>query len=122
MYFCQWDLDPAFEPRLDGHAELNEVARVAMDTLDYRLNSVATVVQYNLYCDGSFTFQVHATTKTQGADKKTGWALGIAAQTTPRAEDEVIVGIASGPLFPQEMFYHGLDNQAAETAAAFAIY
>ena len=65
---------------------------------------------------------MHATTKTQRADKNAGLAFVIAAQTTPRAEDEVIVGIASGPLFPQEMFYHGLDNQAAETAAAFAVY
>ena len=103
----QWSLNPAFAHWLEVHSELHEVARAAMDTLDYRFNSVATVVQYHFYCDGSFTFQVHATTKKQGADKTTGWALGIAAQTTPRAEDEVIVGIASGLSLPQEIVYHG---------------
>ena len=34
----QWDLDTAFAPWLDVHAELNEVARAALDTLDCRFN------------------------------------------------------------------------------------
>ena len=59
----KWSLDTAFAPWLEVHAELNEVARAAMDTLDYRLNSVPTIVQYHLYSDGSFTPQVQATTK-----------------------------------------------------------
>ena len=45
--------------------------------------------------------------KTKEEDNKTGRAFGIAAQTTPRAEDEVIVGIASGLSLPQEIVYHG---------------
>ena len=71
----QWGLDPAFAPWLDVHAELNEVARAALDLLDYRFNLLPNIVQYNLYCDGSYTPQVHATTKRQGATKKTGWAF-----------------------------------------------
>ena len=93
-----------------------------MDTLDYRFNSLPTIVQYNIYCDGSFTPQVHATTKKQGADQKAGWAFVVAAQTTPRAEDEVIVGISAGPLLSQDMAYHVLDKQSAETAEAFAFH
>ena len=115
-------MDPAFAPWLDVHAELNEVAGAAIDKLDYRFNSLPTIVQYNIYCDGSFTPQVHATTNEQGADQEAGWAFVVAAQTTPRAEDEVIVGIASGPLLSQDMAYHGLDKQSAETAEAFAIH
>ena len=34
----QWGLDTAFAPWLDVHAELNEVARAALDTLDCRFN------------------------------------------------------------------------------------
>ena len=45
----QWGLDPAFAPWLDVHAELNEVARAAMDTLDCRNNKLPTIVQYNIY-------------------------------------------------------------------------
>ena len=40
---CQWSLDTAFAPWLEVHAELNEVARAAMDTLDFRLNSLPTL-------------------------------------------------------------------------------
>ena len=65
---------------------------------------------------------MHATTKKHGADQKAGWAFVVAAQTTPRAEDEVIVGIAAGPLLPQDMDHHGLERQSAETAEAFALH
>ena len=65
---------------------------------------------------------MHATTKKQGADQKAGWAFVVAGQTTPRAEDEVIVGIVAGPLLSQDMAYHGLDKQSAETAEAFALH
>ena len=41
--------------------------------------------------------------KGRGPIKKQGGPFAIAGQTTPRAEDEVIVGIALGPLLPQEM-------------------
>ena len=118
----QWDLDTAFAPWLDVHAELNDVARGALDTLDCRFNLLPNIVQYHLYCDGSYTPQVHATTKRQGADQKAGWAFVIAAQTTPRVEDEVIVGIAAGPLLPQEMDQHVLETQSAETAEAVALH
>ena len=105
----QWRLNPAFAPWLDVHAELNEFARAALDTLDYRVNLVPTIVQYNIYCDGSYTLEVHATIKRHGTDQKAGWAFGVAAQTTPRVEDEVIVGIAAGPLLPEDMDHHGLE-------------
>ena len=65
---------------------------------------------------------MQATTKKQGANQKAGWAFVVAAQTTPRSEDEIIVGIASGPLLPQDMAHHGLDKQSAETAEAFALH
>ena len=90
--------------------------RPSLGTLDYRFNLLPTIVQYNIYCDGIYTPQVHATTTKHGADKKAGWAFVVAAQTTPRAEDEVIVGIAAGPLLPQDMDYYGLETQSAETA------
>ena len=118
----QWELDTAFAPWLDAHAELNEVARAGLDTLDCRFNLLRNIVQYDFYCDGSYTPQVHATTKRQGADQKAGWAFVIAAQTTPRVEDDVIVGIAAGLLLPQEMDQHGLETQSAETAEAFALH
>ena len=59
----QLDLDTALAPWLDVHAELNELARAALDTLDSRSNLLPDIVQYNLYCDGSYTLQAHATTK-----------------------------------------------------------
>ena len=118
----QWGLDPAFALWFDVHADVNEVASAAIDTLDYRFNSLPTIVQYNMYCDGSYTPEVHATTKKHGADQKAGWAFVVAAQTTPRPEDEVIVGIAAGPLLPQDMDHHGLETQSAETAEAFALH
>ena len=42
--FYQWRLDPAFALWLDVHAALNEVARAALATLDYRFNLLLTIV------------------------------------------------------------------------------
>ena len=75
----QWRLDPAFAPLLDVHAELNEVARAALDTLDYRFNLLPTIVQCNKYFDGRCTPQVYATTKTHGADQKAAWVFVVVA-------------------------------------------
>ena len=44
----QWRLDPVFAPWLDVHAELNEVARAALDTLDYIFNLLQIIFQYNI--------------------------------------------------------------------------
>ena len=118
----QWSLDTAFAPWLEVHAELNEVARAAMDTLDFRFNSVPTTAQYKIYCDGSFTPPVHATTKREAADQKAGWAFVVTAQSSPTAADEVIVGIAAGPLLPQQIAQQGLTKQSAETAEAYALH
>ena len=102
----QWGLNPAFALWLDVHAELNAVTCAGLDTLDYRYKLLPTIVHYNLYSGGSLTPQVHATTKRQGGYQKAGWLFVIATQITPRAEDEVIVGIAVGPLIPQEIDQH----------------
>ena len=75
-----------------------------------------------MYCDGSYTPQVHATTEKHGANTQAGWTFVVVAQTTPRAEDEVIVGIAAGLLLPQDMDHYGLETQTAETAKAFALH
>ena len=118
----QLDLDTAFAPWLDVLAELNDVSRAALDTLDCRFHLVPNVVQYNLYCDGSYTPQVHATTKRQGADQKAGWFFVIVARITPRAEDEVIVGIVAVPLMQKQMDQHSFQVQSAETFEVFALH
>ena len=41
----QWSLDEAFAPWLEVHAELNEVARAAIETLDFRFNSLPSCTQ-----------------------------------------------------------------------------
>ena len=40
----QWSLSTAFALWLEVHAALNEVARAAIDTLDYRFKSLPTIV------------------------------------------------------------------------------
>ena len=77
--------------------------RAALESLDCRTNSVAQVVQHNLYCDGSYTPQTQPSSKKAGANQKAGWAFVIAAQFTPRIQDEAIIGVAAGPMIQSEM-------------------
>ena len=46
----------------------------------------------------------------------------VTAQTLSSDRDEVIAGIAAGPLLPQEMARQGLTKQSAETAEAYALH
>ena len=48
--------------------------------------------------------------------------LVVAAQTKTQSNEEVIVGIAAGPLLPDEMALQGLGKQSAETAEAYALH
>ena len=66
----QWTLAKTFAFCLDLHVTLNEVARATLESLDCRINSIAQVVQHNLYCDGSYTLPVLASTKRPGTIKK----------------------------------------------------
>ena len=53
---------------------------------------------------------MQATIKKQGASQKAGWAFVVAAQITPRVEDEVIIAIAAGLMLPEQMAYHVLET------------
>ena len=118
----QWTLAETFAPCLDFHVTLNEVARATLESLDCRMNSLAHVVQYNLYCDGSYTPPAFAITKRPGTIQNAGWAFIIAAQYSPRVQDEVIVWVAAGPMIQGEMDQQGLQVQSAETSEAFALH
>ena len=118
----QWALFAAFAHCLDLFIPLNEVARASLESLGCRSNSLANIVQYNLYCDGSFTLPALATSKRPERTQKAGWAFIIAAQYSPRAQDEAIVGVAAGPMVTGDIHQHGLQAQSAETSEAFALH
>ena len=93
---------------MDFSVPLNDVARATIESLDSRTNSPTNIVQYNLYCDGSYTRPAFATANHSEIIQKAGWAFIIAAQYFPRAQDEVIVGVAAGPMVLGDMHQHGL--------------
>ena len=78
----EWTLAKIIVPCLDLHVTLNEVARATLESVDCRTNSLAHVVQYSLYCDGSYTPPALAGTKRPGTIKKAGWAFIIAAHSS----------------------------------------
>ena len=118
----QLALESTFAPCLDIHVTLNELARAVLESLDCRINLVAQVVQYNLYCDGSYTPQTQPDSKKAGANQKVGWAFVIAAQFMPRIQEEAIIGLAAGPMIQSEMEQQGLQVQSAEASEAFALH
>ena len=108
-------------PCLDFHVTLNEVQRAALESLDCRINSVAQVVQYNLYCDGIYNPPIQGSSKKAGTNQKAEWAFVIAAQFPPRIQDEAIVGVAAGSMIQSEMEQQGLHVQSAEPGSPFTI-
>ena len=101
-----WTLATALAHCLDFFVPLNEVARATFDSLDCRTNSPINIVQYNLYVDGSYTPPAPAIIKSPERIQKAVWAFIIAAQYSPRAQDEVIVGVVAGPMVPGDMHQH----------------
>ena len=71
---------------------------------------------------GVLHFQPLQQQKKAQRTQKAGWAFIIAAQYSPRAQDEAIVGMAAGPLIQSDMDQHGLTVQSAETSEAFAFH
>ena len=118
----QWQLASASAPCLDMFILLDEVARATLEGLDCRSNSLANIVQYNLYSDESFTLLAFATNKKAERTQKAGWAFIISAEYSPRAQDAAIVGAAFGPLVQRDMDQHGPTVQSAEASEAFAFH
>ena len=101
---------------------LEEVARATLDALDRRWYELANIVQYHLYCDGSYTLPAFAASRKPEITQKTRWPSVITTQYTPRMQIEHIVGVAAGPLVESEMHQHGLKVQPVETLEASAVH
>ena len=97
IHFYQWVLGTVFASCFAVDAEFNEVALVAVDTLECRFNLLPDIVQYHLYCDRSYAPPVTATTRSPEMTQKAGCAFVISANYTPRKQDEAIEGPVAGP-------------------------
>ena len=60
---------------------------------DYRGHRCPTVVQWHLWCDGSFTISNDPPSKTTGLFPKAGWACVIQAQTSLFVESAAILAL-----------------------------
>ena len=97
------------------HIPHKPVSKQGLLNFDYRGLICPTVVQWHLWCDGSFTFAQHLTTDTPGLPPKAGWAFVILAQTSPLVDSAAIIGIAAGPLTPAGASASGIHTLAPET-------
>ena len=98
------------------------VSKQGLLSFDYRGFICPTVVQWHLWCDGSFTPAKDPTTETPGLPPKAGWTFVIQAQTSPLVDSAAITCIAAGPLTPAGASASGIHILAPETAESFVIH